>query len=153
MANDLGKQVEEIQKQSSDAIDAVEAYRKKQQSEKSRNAAWIILTPIVIIIIAIVIYNIVSNNAKNNEIEKVLSNPDSVATVTLVGNNQCSVTNNLHILNIKVGGDLGIVLGPGEKMSDYCDNIGEGQCVYITVIKNPGTLFSYVIADHEICSH
>jgi hypothetical protein len=152
MANDLNKHIEEIQKQSSDAIDAVEAYRKKQQSEKSRKTAWIILTPIVVIIIAIVIYYAVRNNLINNDIERVLSNPDSVATVTLIGNDQCSVTSNLHILIIQVNGNY--FLSPGKTMEGYCEDIaGVGRCFPIVINKNPDNPLSDTIEDREICSH
>jgi hypothetical protein len=130
MANDLDKKIENIKEQSKVAMEAIEELKRKQRLEKSRKITGWIIT-LVILIVVVVVINLVSKaKNKNDDIQRVLYYPDTIATINFNGQDQCSITNNLKTANLYVAtAGLGTYISPGDTWPMLCQNSsGTRQC-------------------------
>jgi hypothetical protein len=120
------------------------------------------LVAIAVFGIGTLVNNAVYTQARDSEITRVLADPNSIITISRIGDAPCAagckerrytVTNNLRTMNVSVGGwCMSEILMPGQSYTRDCTEELSGEqnerCFSVSVIKQP---LHEIAIDHPIC--
>jgi hypothetical protein len=159
MPNDLDDNKNKIHQHTSEALEALEILKKKQQNEadqkkiRGRVLLTIFIFSIILIITIILVNKSISwTNARNQETERISSSDTTIATIKYLGEDRCSITNNLHIFTISWGSMLDGYnsLAPRESTTENCTFVeGSGRCFNIDAENFYGEFAS---TSYQICA-
>jgi hypothetical protein len=156
MGRDLERSLEVIQDEASKAMEAVEALKNLERTDKARKRILYLSLPFIMMCVcigAVTLWSVtktyVDKQEEDKEIRAVLANPDMAAMIEYAGNGQCKVTNNLETMDINF---MWTSLAPGEETTVDCTYVvGKGWCVGIYVVTRAGMEPEFVIANHLVC--